>query len=410
MHPAPRLACASSLLLPALLIGCGGDSSGPVSPGPGTGGSRLAVAEVKVISHGATLDPTGYTLAIDDFDALVTGAEATIRFDSLPPGTHRLRLLGVARNCAVQDGADRQITLRPEGTTRLRVAVACDSALSNVVVQSLMAWVPGTPLVALRASDGSVVDTLTAPGNYDRRAVVSPDGRYVAFARIHDNGAGAIAGFQPMLLTVATGEVTPLAPELRWINRLTWRADGRAVLAAWSNDSSTQLLELRLAGGPPVMVTPPGFLYDAASCNDGTFLTTGVAAIERRTAAGDVVNSWSWANLDSPQRPACAPDRNRLVFQAGPGPQNVNTLPIALFVSRAGDSPVQVTPDGEQSQDATWSPEGDRIAYTRYDTDHRWYLTIQTLTGPTAGRVVRTAAEGLEPDWAPNLDPAGNGQ
>jgi hypothetical protein len=59
-------------------------------------------AEVAVTTTGAVLDPDGYLLTLDDEPAQPIGAQVSVRFGGIAPGSHQLLLSGLASNCAVQ--------------------------------------------------------------------------------------------------------------------------------------------------------------------------------------------------------------------------------------------------------------------------------------------------------------------
>ena len=404
LRPTPAL-----FLLGISLTGCGSDTT---SPGLDTsaGGTGHTTLQLEVVTIGATRDPTGYTVTLDDTTSRVARPADTLRFTALEPGTHRLELTGVALNCrpAVPRSSTIELT---HGLNRASLRVACDSALSNVLVISGDLIGLEEPLVAVRPTDGAALGTLTrGPGALDRRAAVSPDGRYVALARMTINTSTyTIATMQVMTLRVADGSITPLAAPVPWIDRLAWTPDGQAVLATGDFPSGHGAYRIPAAGGPPVRLPLDGLGYDVTSCGDGQLLTTGVESIDRLSATGALLGRWSSGAIDDPQSPACTGDAGLVAFEARPGGRDISPYPSAVYLVRGADGVLeQLTPSGAQAQDPTLSPAGDRVAFTSL-VGADWHTDVLYLAGPRKGQRYTVHRSGFEPVWAPDLDPEGAG-
>ena len=102
------------------------------------------------------------------------------------------------------------------------------------------------------------------------------------------------------------------------------------------------------------------------------------------------------------QRPAIAPDGNRVVFTARlQDPRNVD-----LYLVTVGDqTPVRVTSDPEIDDNAVWTPDGSAIAFTRSSRDGRSPCTILII--PATGGQERLAghcrsALASRLSWAPD--------
>src|SRR5688572_29678154 len=83
-----KLLCGA---LPAL--GCGG---GDVTT-PSTGG-----IEITTVTSGPEPDADGYAISIDQAVDVAIGINATLQRGDLEPGSHNVRLGGMAANCTVE--------------------------------------------------------------------------------------------------------------------------------------------------------------------------------------------------------------------------------------------------------------------------------------------------------------------
>lgn len=138
-------------------------------PAPSTGPGRLRVGAVV---SGIDLDPNGFRVSVDGRNAgsVAAGSELTIR--GLEPGVHAVRLTGVASNCRVDGGLERQVTIESGRAAPLEFAVACEARPEPAPTPD-----PGT--LQLRISPyGSVTVAGTAHGDRTRLAVELPAGTH----------------------------------------------------------------------------------------------------------------------------------------------------------------------------------------------------------------------------------------
>lgn len=407
MHPAVRRPTVTALLLFSLACG---DEGADLAPSQQSGPSDRARLKLIVSTTGHTKDPSGYRVTLGDFEAVARSPGDTLVFDSLGPGVHSLQITGVARNCASPWTLPGTIKV-PTGPSTRGIEVVCDSALSDVLVVSGKVAVLDEPLVVVRPTDGVLLGSLTGgTGIMDRRAVVSPDGRQVAFARItRDPVLWTVAAMQVMRLRVADGRVDPVSAPVPWVDGISWSPDGTSLMVMGDFPGGYGAYRLPAHGGSPVRVPLDGLGHDATFCPTGQILTMGFWGIEQLGPGGQLLARWSWPGLRSAQSPSCAPKGGAFLFDAQPGVADPLPPSVIFMQSLAGGEPVQLTPLGVQSQDPTWAPRENAIAYTRYDESDRWETVVRFLAGPRAGQSVVVHPDGYEPNWAPDLDAAGVG-
>jgi hypothetical protein len=93
MYERPRRRPLGLLAGLALAAGCG---DGSTEPAPTTGSIEIAVT-----TTGESLDPDGYTIALDGGAAVAIGVNETRTLPQVSPGDHSVQLEAVASNCAL---------------------------------------------------------------------------------------------------------------------------------------------------------------------------------------------------------------------------------------------------------------------------------------------------------------------
>jgi hypothetical protein len=105
--------------VPLAGLSCGG---GDVTP-PATTGS-LAIT---TSTTGPEPDGDGYAVSIDDGTETAIPASGTLQRDNVEPGTHSIRLTGIAANCTVAGENPRTISVEAGTTARVDFTITCAS-------------------------------------------------------------------------------------------------------------------------------------------------------------------------------------------------------------------------------------------------------------------------------------------
>ena len=96
--------------------------------GPSTGTIRVSLT-----TTGADIDPDGYRVSMDGGPALDVAPNGAITIRAVEPGSHAVRLEGLAANCSVQGGEGRTVMVAAGGEVTASFTVSC-VALAGVIV------------------------------------------------------------------------------------------------------------------------------------------------------------------------------------------------------------------------------------------------------------------------------------
>lgn len=157
----------SSLLLLALVGGCGGDSVNS----PGT-----ATLEITTTTTGVEPDPDGYIVQVDAGTEQSIGTSGTLQLPSVADGDHTVLLAGLASNCTVEGENPRSVSLAPGQTATVGFSVICAATTGGVQITAATTGpspdadgytvtVDGTDRGVLGVSAGLPVPGLT-PGDH----------------------------------------------------------------------------------------------------------------------------------------------------------------------------------------------------------------------------------------------------
>jgi hypothetical protein len=159
----------SLLAAGAVLVGlsCGGEGIEPPTSGN---------LEVTTVTSGPEPDGDGYSVTIDDGPDTPLGANATLQHDDLDPGTHSVRLTGIAANCAVTGDNPRSISILAGETTTVSFQLTCSATTGGLQITAATSGpspdsdgytiiVDGSDRGTLEVSGAATLDGLT-PGTH----------------------------------------------------------------------------------------------------------------------------------------------------------------------------------------------------------------------------------------------------
>src|SRR5437879_2850746 len=90
--------------------------------------------DVTTATTGSSLDPDGYTVAVDGAAGQPIGINSTVTFTGLAAGSHSVVLSGVAANCAVSGGTSQTVTVPSGGTATVSYSVTCTTPPGDLTV------------------------------------------------------------------------------------------------------------------------------------------------------------------------------------------------------------------------------------------------------------------------------------
>jgi len=91
---------------------------------------------VTASTTGSSLDPDGYSVAVDGGTAQPLGINGSVTFTGLGAGTHSVVLSGVAANCTVSGGTSHTVTVPAGGTATTTFTVSCVTPPGNLTVST----------------------------------------------------------------------------------------------------------------------------------------------------------------------------------------------------------------------------------------------------------------------------------
>ena len=220
---------------------------------------------------------------------------------------------------------------------------------------------------------------------------LSPDGRYMAFARRMPDGLISYKGklFGPRTALwirdlqsgserlamdpIETDFTEGLGPVDQVIPGYRWTADGKAIVISQGG----KIRRLDVATGAVATVPFTARVRRVA---------TERVVVSRRIPDGPV-------EVKFPRWHALSPDGRTLAFQA------VGRIWLMDYPS---GTPRRLTPESfvPYEYGPAWSPDGRSIAFTSWDDTERGYLYTVAASGGAPNRVLSTAGEYQEPSWS----------
>jgi hypothetical protein len=300
-------------------------------------------------------DPDGYQFTIDGAAAKDIGLNASVSVSDLSPGSHTVRLQGVAGNCSVNGSNPATVSIVGNATTQLPLAITCGNTLrQNQVLFLSTRGGPSTNLYLMN-DDGSNVVRITDNNFTDQDIAVSPDGTTIVFSRIDQTG-----NFQLYRMRFDGSPAT----------RISSNGGASDTDAEWSPDGSRLAFESDASGSPEV------WLMDLGGGNRVQLTNNG-------GENGDV--DWS-------------PDGSKIVFEG-----HLNGNGDIFVVNTDGTGLTNLTNTSTGEGDPNWSPDGTMITFGSNRTGTS-QVFVMNADGSNVRRVTQTTLTESHPAWGPGSD------
>ena len=391
-----------------------------------------AALHVTTTTTGASLDPDGYSVCVDNDpwqegclyeSAIGVNGGATVPVE---PGTHYVELAGVAPNCTVS--GDTQRTVEAGATIEVPFVITCagfgtvhlTSTTTGIDLPSSYVYLvcfnhPGTPCASASApANGavtipgqipgphtltltSVAENCTVSGSTTRAVIVPPDATVdVAFdvgcvlaERIAFSAGGTIVVIHAD--GSARQSITPgLAPA--WSPdgaRLAYECD-QDICAINADGTGSARLTVDAAGNQHPTWSPDGskiaFGATHAGVADLYVMAANGSGVVRLTQGVGFLGSPAWS-----------PDAGTIAFDCRVN-YGTGLNDDICSVNADGTGFARLTNAPGRDYGAAWKPDGSTLAFatTRYGADEI------VLMNPAGGGVTRIGLYGFAPTWSPD--------
>jgi Tol biopolymer transport system component len=365
-----------------------------------TCGATTGTLVVTSSSTGFFPDPDGYLITVDGESRGPLGGSDQRTLDNAPTGVHQIGLSGLIANCRVQGENPRPQEIVGGASAAVAFEIECAAPAIAFASNRGSDW---SMSIHLMNPDGSGLVEL--PSTSDERSPAwSPDGRRLALV----GGLGDL-----YVMTPGTGDRTRLFQNSRAggvkasVGTARWSPDGTMIAfdvgldslcgglpcireQLWKvNPDGTELR--KLAGGSRPAWSPDG--RTIAFGNDQGLFTIG--------ADGGGLKQLTVPLLGQPEEATWSPDGSRLAFSAF---VSSNPYANAIFtMNRDGTGLVRLTPVGGSDLGPKWSPDGSRIAF-RMDVNPVGRSGLAVMNADGSGRSIVSDLEQNDLDftWSPD--------
>ena len=320
--------------------------------------ATFGTLRVTVAGEDPTLDTQGYVVHARGLEVPIHRAD-TVDV-TLGTGTDTVRLSGVAPDCSVQDGSEREVSIVEGDTTWAHFYVSCGGGgtTGTVQVRTVAAGIgldpDGYAVELWQHVDGSLRRNSDGGGSYG----------------VPSNGSSRISG---MISGEYQIEIMRMAPNCR--------------------ASTDRTLRFTVENGAEVAIqitaecTPTGTLAFVDVVDDNHDVYT----INANGSARTRLTSHPARDID----PAWSPDGKRIAFSS----DREGLFDIYLMDADGGNVSRLTTEGGNRWP--TWSPDGGRIAYTHMVADTS-RIHVVNVDGSGVANLSGVHHRDLAPAWSPD--------
>ena len=448
-------AATGALLL--VLAGCSDTTTTEPTPTAAKGSITITAA-----TTGTDPDPNGYTVSLDGTSRGTVAINGTLAVDSVAAGDHQITLAGVAQNCTADNAGPRTVTVTSGQATGVTFNVACVANVGTVQIITSTdglvldpdgyAVVFKTDTVAVGVNDTTTMEL--APGALnlkliDQAANCTPHGLPTASGAIAFGDTTSVtfaltcfqdpivferqqpSGRNDLYVVDASGgtEVRLTDDPSQYNSFLgsptsgsAWNPGKTAIAYQSSSESDfteidVYVMALNKSAMHHLVQTAPQFaprwsldgskvLFSSYTSVSGGWTANIWTANADLTGATNLSPTDAWDNAAS-----WSPDGTKIVFARDSGQIGGSSASI-LVMDTDGSNKVNVSDPGAARAatawdgSPTWSPDGTRIAFARFDysgasgqTGDIWAVDAD---GSNLVQLTKTTPQESNPFWSPD--------
>jgi TolB protein len=369
-----------SLRAIVLAAGFGACGSSDHSTGPKDRPGHLVI---HATTTGESRD-VAYLAFVDSEPARLLMANLSLRFDSLAPGQHTLRLSGVAPNCTLNGNANRIITIVDGETSIDSLDIACASVVPRILLGSNR---DGNYDLYVGDADGSGWKRITTATAYHGQW--SPDGSRLVYMSPR-------SGYDQLYVSDTNGlHEIQLTSDSTAHDYPQWSPDGSRI--AFTKNNSTWVMN---ADGTDQRLILSGNFSDAVSWSpDGNKIAFGGLEVFVMDADGSHYHGLTYTPDHYSTAPVWSPDGTRIAFIT-----SRDSAATDIYVMNAdGTNQTALTHSayGVANEQIAWSPDGTRMAFRSNQPDSHPNIYIMNIDGTNVTDVTNSIGDNYGPTWHP---------
>jgi dipeptidyl aminopeptidase/acylaminoacyl peptidase len=218
-----------------------------------------------------------------------------------------------------------------------------------------------------------VVTTIVMGPEEDSEPAFSPDGTRMAFVRANSSASDSTKDIVVARADGSDPRVITASPIVGGPSFLAWASDSRSVLVGAPDNSTIWLFDATMAADPRVVATDAEGYLQPFQPPDGS------AILIRRTSAhgkslvrldldtlGETILA-EGSGTDDLGAARWSPDGSKVVYNSSPANDPASQRLFVVNADGTGTKQITSVPGTWYDIDGTWSPDGTRIAFTRYE-------------------------------------------